>query len=229
MLDDVKELSLMMDYESGKYNKEKLLEKYKLSEKELNGYIRRGKWEVKVAASKEEFLNRIVEGAGNIAQSRGITGSNLKLPKEMTANMQVVAGLEGLSVIEFTLGIYKNMLDMIRSKVESARLDDADLFLDMKKFGFKSFGEFTDSLMDMLKTRMEHIKQIPNVSEADDFENIVSATISEIKVGVNSFHRNELPSVVYKESRKDAVSIDNPDDILKESVKQVKVGGQLIV
>lgn len=231
MLSEAQELSLMLDFESGKFKREQLYRKYKITGKELDILIRRGKWAVKGVSGKEEFLNRIVEGAGDIARARGVTGSNLKLPKEMTANMQVVAGLEGLSVIEFTLNIYRNMLEMIRGQVEEARLAGGEnLMLDMKKFGFKSFGEFTDSLMDMLKTRMEHIKGIPNISEADDFENIVSTAISEIKVGVNSFQRNELPNMVYREDRKSDTGIENPDNIISSVSKAPEpICGRVIV
>ena len=233
MLSDVQELSLMLDYESGKFSKAQLLNRYCITAKELDDRVRRGKWRVSdKVRGKEDVLERIVEGAGELARRRGIAGSNLKLPKEMTANMQVVAGLEGLSVIEFVMGIYKDLLEIVRSQIDLSKTSGIELNLDMRKLGFKSLGEFTDVLMEMLKIRLEHIKEIPNVSDADEFENTVSAAISEIKMGVSSFQRKELPSVVYKENRGGSkVSLMNADDVVADSRSSSAVhqGGQVIV
>ena len=80
MLSDVQELSLMLDYESGKFSKAQLLNRYCITAKELDDRVRRGKWRVSdKVRGKEDVLERIVEGAGELARSRGIAGSNLKL------------------------------------------------------------------------------------------------------------------------------------------------------
>ena len=134
--------------------------------------------------------------------------TNLKINPEQKINLQVMATLENLSVVDYTLALHKNMLERIKREMDNFDVSGLDAdgnevsgCIDIKRYGFKTMGEFTQSLTALLKNRKELIDKIPDINQKDEFEVVVLKALHEIQQKPKSFQRTVMPDVMYKEGK----------------------------
>ena len=130
--------------------------------------------------------------------------TNLKINPEQKINLQVMATLENLSVVDYTLALHKSMLEKLKRDVDV--IDDAEEGeLNIRKYGFKSVYELTQSVMALLKNRKELIDKIPDVNQKDEFEVVVLKALHEIQQKPRAFQRDVMPDVMYREGKFESV------------------------
>ena len=133
-------------------------------------------------------------GVCDLSKERFTT--NLKINPEQKINLQVMATLENLSVVDYTLALHKSMLEKLKRDVDV--IDDAEEGeLNIRKYGFKSVYELTQSVMALLKNRKELIDKIPDVNQKDEFEVVVLKALHEIQQKPRAFQRDVMPDVMY--------------------------------
>lgn len=163
-------------------------------------------------------------GVCDVSKERFTT--NLKINPEQKINLQVMATLENLSVVDYTLALHKSMLERLKEEVEG--LGDKVLSEDgeelvkgvnIKRYGFKSVYELTQSVMALLKNRKELIDKIPDVNQKDEFEVVVLKALHEIQQKPRAFQRDVMPDVMYREGKFESVG----EPILEEKKERKKV------
>lgn len=150
--------------------------------------------------------------------------TNLKINPEQKINLQVMATLENLSVVDYTLALHKNMLERLKREMDDIEVSGigeegkpASGCIDIKRYGFKTMGEFTQSLTTLLKNRKELIDKIPDINQKDEFEVIVLKALHEIQQKPKAFQRDVMPDVMYKEGK-----MEKMGEPILEEVKQRK-------
>ena len=144
--------------------------------------------------------------------------TNLKINPEQKINLQVMATLENLSVVDYTLALHKSMLERLKRDMDV--MDDAEEGeLNIRKYGFKSVYELTQSVMSLLKNRKELIDKIPDVNQRDEFEVVVLKALHEIQQKPKAFQRDVMPDVMYREGKFESVG----EPILEEKKERKKV------
>ena len=136
-------------------------------------------------------------GVCDLSKERFTT--NLKINPEQKINLQVMATLENLSVVDYTLALHKSMLERLKRDMDV--MDDAEGELNIRKYGFKSVYELTQSVMSLLKNREELIDKIPDVNQRDEFEVVVLKALHEIQQKPKAFQRDVMPDVMYREGK----------------------------
>ncbi len=140
--------------------------------------------------------------------SKGNFTTNLKINPEQKMNLQVMATLENLSVVDYTLALHKTMLERVKRDLD--RLNEEgemgeESEINIKRYGFKTMGEFTQSLTALLKNRKELIDKIPDVNEKDEFEVVVLKALHDVRSKPKAFQRDVMPDVMYKEGKYESV------------------------
>ena len=155
-------------------------------------------------------------GVCDVSDERFTT--NLKINPEQKINLQVMATLENLSVVDYTLALHKSMLERLKRDMDV--MDDAEEGeLNIRKYGFKSVYELTQSVMSLLKNRKELIDKIPDVNQRDEFEVVVLKALHEIQQKPKAFQRDVMPDVMYREGKFESVG----EPILEEKKERKKV------
>ena len=156
--------------------------------------------------------------------------TNLKINPEQKINLQVMATLENLSVVDYTLALHKGMLERIKKDVDNMdnAVEGEEVSVDARKYGFKSMGEFTQSLMALLKNRKELIDKIPDVNQKDEFEVIVLKALHEIQQKPKAFQRDVMPDVMYREGKFESISEPEFEE-KKEKKQRVELPQQFVV
>lgn len=150
--------------------------------------------------------------------------TNLKINPEQKINLQVMATLENLSVVDYTLAMHKMMLERIKGEIDNLDVVEKDddgeevyKCVDIKRYGFKTMGEFVQSVTSLLKNRKELIDKIPDINEKDEFEVVVLKALHEIQEKPKKFQREVMPDVMYKEGKFETMS----EPVLEEKKRGV--------
>lgn len=150
--------------------------------------------------------------------------TNLKINPEQKINLQVMATLENLSVVDYTLSLHKGMLERVKrelDELDNVEYDDDgnEVYkcVDIKRYGFKTMGEFVQSVAALLKNRKELIDKIPDINEKDEFEVVVLKALHEIQEKPKKFQREVMPDVMYKEGKFETMS----EPVLEEKKRNV--------